>query len=228
MAMADDFFSDFTFNSTTYPSVSAPMASNSFDEDDGDDGEWGDFVTTGSVQINGQEQPSWVKPSGALPLSLFGEAEEEKPVAAESVLDYVRPISFSDEKKDKSSSLNGGVGIGDLIADLYGQSEKMNVQNGSAADSKSNRNQNGFDDADSSLSNLDSGVNGLNSNSNGLSSDLVLQSENSDHDDDDYGWEFKGADGSDLVRKRNLCFYFTYHGETSLSSRDEEKTIKPL
>ncbi|XP_024027626.1 uncharacterized protein LOC21386024 isoform X1 [Morus notabilis] len=235
---------------TTINSSSNTSGGDSFSDDD-----WGDFVTTRSNQIktgfelfngtNGQsplgnsvddesaatrgesEAPSWVKPRGALPLSLFGETEEEEESGAgEPTVGDGAPIFFRRNDGDdakKGSGLNGGVGISDLLANLYSQSQQIKVQNGSyvnsnvnGANSNSNESgasvdglrssassskwhQNGFDssfhDANQNSNNLGSNITVMTSNFNGFSSDLVEQSENFDNDDDedDDGWEFKGA-----------------------------------
>nr|GMD22204.1 probable serine/threonine-protein kinase DDB_G0282963 isoform X1 [Ipomoea batatas] len=82
----DDSFGDFTFAS--FP----PNAPQSTIEDDDDDDEWGDFVdfSPGSnqpsqtkpfhplAQTDSSKTAQWVKPPGALPLSLFGEAEDDE------------------------------------------------------------------------------------------------------------------------------------------------------
>lgn len=244
---------------TIINSSSKTSGGDSFFDDD-----WGDFVTTRSNQMktgfelfkgtNGQsplgnsvddesaatrgesEAPSWVKPRGALPLSLFGETEEEEEAGAgEPTVDGV-PIFFRRNDGDdakKGSGLNGGVGISDLLANLYSQSQQIKVQNGSDVNSNvngansnsnesdasvdglrsnassSNWHQNGFDssfhDANQNSNNLGSNITVMTSNFNGFSSDLVEQSENFDNDDDedDDGWEFKGAYADKQVGNEN-------------------------
>ncbi|GMN71282.1 hypothetical protein TIFTF001_055520, partial [Ficus carica] len=168
---------------------------NSFSDDD--DNDWGDFVTTRSDQIktgfelsngtNGESPlansvadesaaaaPSWVKPRGALPLSLFGEAEEESGPGEPTVGDGA-PIVFSKkdgdgDAKKKGSALNGGVGINDLLANLYGHNQQIKVQNGtdvnsnvSGANSNSNESGAGVDGLRSSLNESNWHENGLDS-----------------------------------------------------------------
>ncbi|KAM6577749.1 hypothetical protein CsatB_029586 [Cannabis sativa] len=170
----------------------------------------------------------WVKPQGAIPLSLFGETEEEdnnSAAAQPTVGDGA--ASFFHKKDDcdrKGLVLNGGVGINDLIANLYSQSPRIKVENGShpnsisdGATTKSSMNVEGlvsktnafywqpngldsaFHDTDPKSSNkLDSNIGSGKFNSNGLSSDLVEEGDNIDDvdEDDDDGWEFKGADAN--------------------------------
>jgi hypothetical protein len=87
------------------------------------------------------------KARGAIPLSIFGEEEDEEPVSSSG--DF-----FS--SNGAGSYLNGGgVGVSDLISNLYYQQPQVNSQNGSV-----------------SISNVEA----VNSNSNDL---------NQDEDDDD-------------------------------------------
>lgn len=181
----------------------------------------------------------WVKPQGAIPLSLFGEVEdeeekEENSGAGESTVEE-GAASFSHKKDDnakKGLGLKGGLGINDLIANLYKQSPQIKVENGSYSNSNSNEansksnessanddglgsktngfswNLDGFDlvfqNTDPNSNNLDSNGSGLNFNSNGLSY-LVEESKNfeDEDDDDDDGWEFKGADEDKQVGNEN-------------------------
>lgn len=255
-----------TTTTATITTSSNTSGGNSFSDDDDDDDDWGDFVTTRSDQIktgfelsNGTNSespsassvadesaaaaPSWVKPRGALPLSLFGEAEEESGAGEPTVGDGA-PIVFrkkdgDDDAKKKGSALNGGVGINDLLANLYGHSQQINVQNGtdvnsnvSGANSNSNESgasvdgprsslnesnwhENGFDsffhDANQNSNNWDSNVTRITSDSNGLSSDLVEQSENFDDEEDDDGWEFKGAYADKQVGNDNSNTMHRFH-----------------
>ncbi|PON43944.1 hypothetical protein TorRG33x02_332410 [Trema orientale] len=165
----------------------------------------------------------WVKPQGAIPLSLFGETEEEEensgagePAVGDGAVSLFHK---NGDNGIKGSALNGGVGINDLIANLYNQSPRIKVENGSYPNSTSNGanpksndssanvdglgsntsafnwHPNGFD---SIFQDTDPNSNNLDSNGGGMSSDLVEGSQNFDDgdedDDDDDGWEFKGAD----------------------------------
>lgn len=157
----------------------------------------------------------WVKPQGAIPLSLFGETEEVEEGgnsgAGEPTVGDGASSFF--HKKGDNAALNGGVMINDLIANLYNQSQQIKVENGSFTNSNSNEansksnvsdsnvgglgsntngfnwNPNGFDsifhDRDPKSNNLDYNSSGMNFNSNGLSSDLVEESRNFDDGEDD-------------------------------------------
>lgn len=284
----DEGFGDFKF-APTYPNHTTTFDPNpkingrvSTVDDD-----WGDFITPRANQINvgfelsdvgysvkneslmcpvesvssraDSAQAQWMKPQGALPLSLFGEMEEEKkPGADEPTVDDGAAV-FSHKKDDsakKVSTLNAGDGINDLIANLYNQSPQIKSQNGSNQKLNSdgeNSNSNGssinFNDFGSHTDGFDSNSHGMNSissrldsnadgvklisnglnsnstvlnsnfndinsnnmfdtkiegmnwNSNGLDSDLVRQNE--DIDDDDDGWEFKGAEAENQVSNEN-------------------------
>ncbi|XP_062084728.1 uncharacterized protein LOC133790905 isoform X2 [Humulus lupulus] len=173
----------------------------------------------------------WVKPQGAIPLSLFGETEEEEnnsglgePTVGDGAASFFHK---KDDNAKKGLALNGGVGINDLIANLYSQSPRIKVENGShpnsnsdGASTKYNESSmnveslgsktnafywqpNGFDsifhDNDPNSNKLDSNI-GSDFNSDGLSSDLVEHSESFDDDEDnDGGWEFKAADANKQV-----------------------------
>ncbi|XP_068341825.1 uncharacterized protein [Pyrus communis] len=74
------------------------------------------------------DKTRWVKPQGALPLSLFGEEQEEDSGAGESKVGDVANEGFA----KKESILNvRSVGIDDLISNLYGHNPKVVVRNGS-------------------------------------------------------------------------------------------------
>ncbi|KAJ0976081.1 hypothetical protein J5N97_018046 [Dioscorea zingiberensis] len=112
----DDEFGDFNFVS------SVP----SHHEDD----EWGDFVATSLQSDHGfssfVDNPSdptrpkgWEKPTGALPLSLFGEEEEEPEPALDGGSVFGTNGFHSSSKITKD-----GAGLKDIIASLYGQEVK--------------------------------------------------------------------------------------------------------
>ncbi|KAM1051899.1 hypothetical protein ACFX19_033963 [Malus domestica] len=121
-------------NGITYPL--SPPAQIPFDP-------FGSFnVSNGSAPTRPETEPirvetepakvdktRWVKPQGALPLSLFGEEqEEEESSAGESRVGDIANEGFA----KKESNLNvKNVGIDDLIANLYGQNPKIVFQNGS-------------------------------------------------------------------------------------------------
>ncbi|CAN6715022.1 unnamed protein product [Malus baccata var. baccata] len=98
----------------------------------------GFFIPNGSAPTRTESEPirvetepakvdktRWVKPQGALPLSLFGEEQEEDSGAGEPKVGDVANEGFA----KKESNLN--VEIDDLIANLYGHNPKVVVRNGS-------------------------------------------------------------------------------------------------
>ncbi|KAL5566100.1 hypothetical protein UlMin_029264 [Ulmus minor] len=184
----------------------------------------GNFADDESVKIRIESgKAQWAKPNGALPLSLFGEMEEEKNyVGDEITVGNGAPILFQkkDDSAKKGSNVNGGVGIDDLIAKLYNQSQKINIHSGldpnsilngtnsitnepsakvdglSSKTNGLNSNVNEFDSifggAILNSNGLDSNISVMESNSNGLNLDTVA--ENEEFEDDDDGWEFKAAE----------------------------------
>ncbi|KAG6701467.1 hypothetical protein I3842_08G166300 [Carya illinoinensis] len=179
---------------------------------------WGEFITTPKPKLPGcpahtlsprtnnpnEKEPRepgwvnpgearWVKPTGALPLSIFGEFEEEEEEeggsAAEATVPYVVTVLSNHKRTDpgrKGSDLNRN----NLIANLYNQNQQIKNHYGSSLNSNvSELNTNG--------SNLN--LNGLYLNPNGLGSDLVEGNDRFD-DDDEYGeWEFKAAKAESLI-----------------------------
>lgn len=119
----------------------------------------------GSNNRVGSDNSGWVKPRGAIPLSIFGEEEEGSGVDESRVGDGA--TVFSLEKKKKPD-----LEVHDLIADLYNRDRGTETRNGSAVNSNG-----------SALN-----VNGSDSNGNNGFIDVV------DDDDDDDGWEFKAAE----------------------------------
>lgn len=115
------------------------------------------------------------KARGAIPLSIFGE-EDDEPVVSHSN-DFFSSKSNGGGAVKNGSDLNGVVGISDLISNLYYQKPKVDSQNGSVLNSISN--------VDATNPKVDGPVN---SNSNG--NDL---NQHEDEEDDD-GWEFKSAE----------------------------------
>ncbi|XP_042060016.1 uncharacterized protein LOC121804510 isoform X2 [Salvia splendens] len=132
----DEAFGDFSFapfqSNSLFTAPNSSPAPAAEDEDD----EWGDFVEPPSqskpsgTAVNGDHRSdvsaspaSWMKPRGALPLSLFGDAEEEA-VAG----DLAVPLDLNRQKSNGISE--GGVSLGFAgngvlktksfsIADLY-------------------------------------------------------------------------------------------------------------
>lgn len=153
----DEAFGDFAFA----PFQSTFSQSNGLDSlttataiaisaaaDDDEDDEWGEFVQTpqSEASINGNHKPdnsaspSWVKPSGALPLSLFGDEVEE----GEEVSNYdvARDLNNQGKSNGKSGDFNFGKvenGVHNShsfsIADLYNQYSQSKPGNREGSDS---------------------------------------------------------------------------------------------
>ncbi|KAJ6757212.1 hypothetical protein OIU74_026457 [Salix koriyanagi] len=159
----------------------------------------------------------WKRPAGALPLSLFGEIEEEEEGSGAGEPPKNESAHFS---KNKEGS--GGVNMIDLIANLYKEKERNNGFGSGSDMNWANLNGNGLhvngvnkDEMNSKGLGLDLKENGLNSditesdlvkkdknwNGNGVDLGLVNGNEpfafngggGGGDDDDDDGWEFKGA-----------------------------------
>ena len=126
----------------------------------------------GSNNRVGSDNSGWVKPRGAIPLSIFGEEEEEEEKEEGSGMDESRvgdgATVFSLEKKKKPD-----LEVHDLIANLYNRDRETENQNGSAVNSNG------------------SGLNVNGSDSNGNNGFIDVDD---DDDDDDDGWEFKAAE----------------------------------
>ncbi|XAR52584.1 hypothetical protein NMG60_11020730 [Bertholletia excelsa] len=119
-----------------------------------------------SVAIHDKsERTEWVKPKGALPLSIFGDAEQE-----EEESDVVDPMVVDTGNKHASNVSNGskvlmGLAFNDIIANLYSQNHGINAEN------ESNSNSNG---SNCNVIATNSNANGLISNSSGLNSNSDL------------------------------------------------------
>ncbi|KAE9589601.1 hypothetical protein Lalb_Chr21g0310721 [Lupinus albus] len=186
----DDSFGDFKFAS--FPSTTAATAD--------DDDDWGDFMNH-SNQINGgfskpsdsfgvsnlnenngivvqiqlPQKPTWNKPNGAIPLSIFGEQEQEEEEKENDVFDNKINNTVSVEN---GSGSNGSVGgITDLISNLYNQ----RPQNGSV-----------------SISNVSASNSNVDGNGSNLNSDSV------EENDDDDGWEFQSAEWESGTKNQNI------------------------
>lgn len=136
----DDSFGEFTFASN-HPTVNS---ASQIPVTTGDD-EWGDFnffqndttdhnlkspPSQPQTQIEAQTQPKWEKIKGALPLSLFGDDDEEDdkpamPVAGEDV----KLSNYSGNNglvtNNKSDKSNAHMYMNDLLANLYSQSQQQ-------------------------------------------------------------------------------------------------------
>lgn len=137
------------------------------------------------------------KARGAIPLSIFGE-EDDEPVVSASSNDFFSNKSNGGGAVKNGSDLNGGVGISDLISNLYYQKPKVDSQNGSVLNSISN------------VAATNPKINGLeNSNANDLNQD-----EDEDEDDDDDGWEFKSAEWEAGNNNLNVKVEAPKHGNS--------------
>lgn len=139
----DDDFGDFLFSSPSFSHTPTPSFSYStptvLSTAAENDEEWGDFVASqlGSHSLHPQfSSPSfppidplppsskaWVKPKGAIPLSVFGEGEEEETDLVEVDGSGVLENGFgSYSLSTYSSSTTAAAGkLNDLIEKLYGQ-----------------------------------------------------------------------------------------------------------
>lgn len=155
------------------------------------------------------EKPRWNKPQGALPLSIFGEEEEERAGGNLAFADDANVFSNKNGGSvKKESDSNGSIKINDLIANLYNQRPLMNSDNGSISIlSGSDLNLPGAStNVISSISTVaapHADANGLNSNLSNLNSDLVDEIEDTGDDDDD-GWEFKCAEPEIRINSENI------------------------
>ncbi|XP_052135832.1 uncharacterized protein LOC127754371 [Oryza glaberrima] len=125
-----------------------PAAAAAFDAFGAYDDDWGDFVDSrlgsnpdggSSAAAPAEKPPSWEKPRGPLPLSLFGADEEEEEEEGPAEL----PPTAADQRGASHASSNGSkpADLKDLIAGLYGShpqpsstdAAEMGTQEGSAA-----------------------------------------------------------------------------------------------
>ncbi|RWW43870.1 hypothetical protein BHE74_00050422, partial [Ensete ventricosum] len=143
----DDGFGDFKFASSVQPFPSHPPPPTQQQQQDDDD--WGDFVVSplGSHPV---ESPSptplfdafpplyaaaadkiagvkqWEKPRGALPLSIFGEEEEEvdEPESLHPPVLFPASLSSSIPAEDRKGPVPAHGELRDLITSLYGQAPR--------------------------------------------------------------------------------------------------------
>ncbi|TXG65534.1 hypothetical protein EZV62_006809 [Acer yangbiense] len=212
--------------------------------DDDNDDDWGDFVTfptvsqSQSMKAKPFDDPfsfvsdpapnpvesKWVKPGGALPLSLFGEVEEEEEEEKVSGVAGLQVFSGPAElktNKDAKQKRGSELNVSDLVLDLLKQSQQSKVSNGSGLNLENsssrgmnldlnglNSDSNGLNSENLSSRGMNLDLNGLNSDSNGLNWDnsssrglnLDLNGLNSDSNglnsgsDGDFSWEFKGSE----------------------------------
>ncbi|XP_073122331.1 uncharacterized protein [Henckelia pumila] len=149
--MAGDFaFGEFAFSSfrPSHPLAALDSRSNPVADDD----EWGDFVKspqqsqfadppinsfTGKGNSPLAPTPRWVKPSGALPLSLFGDAEEEEGRQGKDAADFnLGRSNVSAANSNEVFTANNASNSKNLSAgNLFTRSSEINGENG--PDSKS-------------------------------------------------------------------------------------------
>ncbi|KAL7235154.1 hypothetical protein ACSBR1_018616 [Camellia fascicularis] len=101
---------------------------------------------------SGSGKTQWMKPKGALPLSIFGDEEQEEEEKEEQSGVVYPPVG----DVRNGSNMFIGLAFNDVIANLYNPSQQIKAENGL------NSNSNG----------TNSNSNGLKSNSSGLNSDL--------------------------------------------------------
>lgn len=210
----DDAFGEFTFASNQ-PS---PVNSSSQIPVTTANDDWGDFnfVQSDHNLKSPQPQPNWKKINGALPLSLFGDhddADDEKEEENKDDIKQVMPVARDDVKQLVSNS-NENLGINDLIANLYGQTQTQQQQQQQTVKAVDNGNELDFTDLNSSVSKDPF------SNSDSLSSfrlDTVADAAGiHGSDDDEGGWDFIDA-FSDSKIARNV----------KVDKEPSEKTVSP-
>ncbi|KAL3728269.1 hypothetical protein ACJRO7_032940 [Eucalyptus globulus] len=148
-------------------------------------------------------EAQWRKPKGAIPLSIFGEEEEEEeeeeqPAAVDpSVAGGSHAFKLPNGHSVKrSSDLNVGVGLNDLISNLYGRSPKVGNQNGTDTDHDANSVVHGQD------LNVEAQTgSNLKLSSNGIDSPVL--NGNGELDDDEE-WEFKFVDAERVSNDQNI------------------------
>lgn len=143
-------------------------------------------------------ESQWLKPKGAIPLSIFGEEEEDEPTAVDpSVTDASHALKLANGHSVKrSSDLNVGVGLNDLLSNLYERSPKVGNQNGMDTDHNANSVVYGQD-----LEVEAQGGSNLKLSSNGIDSS-VLNGNGELVDEEE--WEFKFAGAERVSNDQNV------------------------
>ncbi|PSS10144.1 Duffy receptor beta form like [Actinidia chinensis var. chinensis] len=122
--------------------------------------------STGSVSTRAEsEKTQWVKPKGALPLSIFGDVEQEEEEGSGAV---DPPVADATNGRNGSSGYTG-LAFNDIIGNMYNQNQQIKSENGFQSDSNGS-NSNGLN------MNSNSNVNGLISNSSGSNLNTVMLS----------------------------------------------------
>ncbi|CAL9775153.1 unnamed protein product [Musa acuminata subsp. burmannicoides] len=140
----DDGFGDFKFASSVQPFASHPPPPPTQQQQQQDDYDWGDFVVSpiGSHPVESPSPPplfdafpplyaaasdkiaglkQWEKPSGALPLSIFGEEEVDEPEPLHPPVLFSASLSSSIPARDRKGPVAAHGELRDLITSLYGQ-----------------------------------------------------------------------------------------------------------
>ncbi|XP_065017411.1 uncharacterized protein LOC135643999 isoform X2 [Musa acuminata AAA Group] len=141
----DDGFGDFKFASSVQPFPShPPPPPTQQQQQQQDDYDWGDFVVSpiGSHPVESPSPPplfdafpplyaaasdmiagvkQWEKPSGALPLSIFGEEEVDEPEPLHPPVLFSASLSSSIPARDRKGPVAAHGELRDLITSLYGQ-----------------------------------------------------------------------------------------------------------
>ncbi|XP_057513364.1 uncharacterized protein LOC130795337 isoform X2 [Actinidia eriantha] len=134
--------------------------------------------STGSVSTRAEsEKTQWVKPKGALPLSIFGDVEQE-----EEGTGAVDPPVADAKDSVTANGRNGssgytGLAFNDIIGNMYNQNQQIKSENGFESDSNGS-NSNGLN-MNSNLNVNGSNYNGLNMNSNSNVNGLISNSSGS-------------------------------------------------
>ncbi|CAD5162844.1 unnamed protein product [Musa acuminata subsp. malaccensis] len=142
----DDGFGDFKFASSVQPFPSHPPPPPTQQQQQ-DDYDWGDFVVSpiGSHPVESPSPPplfdafpplyaaasdkiagvkQWEKPSGALPLSIFGEEEVDEPEPLHPPVLFSASLSSSIPARDRKGPVAAHGELRDLITSLYGQASQ--------------------------------------------------------------------------------------------------------
>ncbi|CAL9152663.1 unnamed protein product [Musa hybrid cultivar] len=144
----DDGFGDFKFASSVQPFPShPPPPPTQQQQHQQDDYDWGDFVVSpiGSHPVESPSPPplfdafpplyaaasdkiagvkQWEKPSGALPLSIFGEEEVDEPEPLHPPVLFSASLSSSIPARDRKGPVAAHGELRDLITSLYGQASQ--------------------------------------------------------------------------------------------------------
>ncbi|WJX19506.1 hypothetical protein P8452_09193 [Trifolium repens] len=151
--------------------------------------------TNGGVSVQAN------KARGAIPLSIFGEEEDEEPVSGSR--DFFS--SNGGVVVKNGSDLNGGgVGISDFISNLYYQQPQVSSVNGSVS----------MSNVDPSNRSVD-GATKLNANAKDL---------NRDENEDDDGWEFKSAEWENGNKNLNVKVETPKHGNSAVGVLPDSST----